>query len=272
MRTTDLGATWNRVGSPPADVSTVVSDPLTPVVLLAGGDTGIYKSTDGGQTWRRIYQFSGGYRFSAGALVIDPGNHLRLAAIVPSTSRLIRSMDGGETWTAGASPCSFPGCQLLADPTGSGALLLSASGVDLSRDWGLSFQPLRVPGGGGFSAAFNPSHAKPGHSDRSPPKDSEAFTVQLAPKSVDTENHARSPFTMASQCTTIARRSKTQNILSQTGKPKLRRTASYSLHQVWSCGSSSSATRMRQAAAVQPLDRGNHTATRASMPSTSSTE
>jgi hypothetical protein len=38
MRTTDLGATWNRVGSPPADVSSVVPDPLVPQLLFASGD------------------------------------------------------------------------------------------------------------------------------------------------------------------------------------------------------------------------------------------
>ena len=51
LGTTIWGATWTRVGSP-ADINTVTADAVLPQVLFAGGDTGIYKSTNGGQTWR----------------------------------------------------------------------------------------------------------------------------------------------------------------------------------------------------------------------------
>ncbi len=160
MRTTDLGVTWTRTGTPPQDVTAVVPDPVAPQVLFAGGDTGICKSADGGVTWRLVHPFQSLYQFS-GALAIDPGNHLRVAALEPFTGTLIRSVDGGESWTAGGSPCSQSYCQgqLLADPTGSGALVVTSFGLYLSRDWGLSFQPLQPPGFGGASvAAFDPSH------------------------------------------------------------------------------------------------------------------
>jgi uncharacterized protein (TIGR03437 family) len=160
MRSTDFGATWKPVGSPPADVKALAVDPVTPQVLFAGGSSAIYKSADGGQTWRRVYAFQPGYLFSAAGLVIDPGNHLRVAALAPLTSQVIRSVDGGETWTAGASPCSFGNCggQLIADPTGSGALLLAAFGLRISRDWGLTFQDRNPPMGAPSTAAFDPSH------------------------------------------------------------------------------------------------------------------
>src|SRR5579872_3447128 len=82
LRTTDLGKTWTRVGSPPEDVSNVVSDPTAPQVLFASGAHGVYKSTDSGQTWREVYAYPavGG---STGSIAIDPGNHLRLAALSP---------------------------------------------------------------------------------------------------------------------------------------------------------------------------------------------
>jgi len=160
LRTTDLGTTWTRVGSPPQDVNVVVPDPVTPQVLFAAGDKGIYKSTDGGAAWRIVFPFQSVFSFS-GALVIDPGNHLRLAALVPFSGGLIRSVDGGENWMAGPLSCPISGCagQLLADPTGSGALIVTAFGLSISRDWGTTFQPLRPPGMGSPSvAAFDPSH------------------------------------------------------------------------------------------------------------------
>ena len=160
MRTTDLGVTWTRVGTPPQDVNVVVPDPTTPQILFAGGSTGIYKSVDGGATWRLVHPFLSLYGFS-GALAIDPGNHLRVAAIEPFTGKVMRSVDGGENWTAGGLACSISNCQgqLLADPTGSGALLVISFGLYLSRDWGLTFQSLQPLGFGSPSvAAFDPSH------------------------------------------------------------------------------------------------------------------
>ncbi|MGD1091164.1 MAG: SBBP repeat-containing protein [Bryobacteraceae bacterium] len=158
LRTTDLGATWTWAGFPPGNVTVLVADPVSPQVLFAGGPNGIYKSTDSGQTWQVVYPFTGGNPNSSVSLAIDPGNHLRLAAITPSVG-LIRSLDGGETWTPGGS-CPFSACagQLIADPTGSGALLTTFN-LSISRDWGLTFEPLRPPAPGTPStAAFDPSN------------------------------------------------------------------------------------------------------------------
>jgi photosystem II stability/assembly factor-like uncharacterized protein len=142
LRSTDLGATWKPVGSPPADVTAIVPDPVDPQVLFAGGASGIYKSSDGGATWRLVYAFTGVFTFDRAHLAIDPGNQLRLAATVPSTGALIRSLDGGESWAATGNA----GSTLTADPTGSGALI---NGSSISRDWGATFQQM-TPGGGGL--------------------------------------------------------------------------------------------------------------------------
>ena len=111
---------------------------------------GIFKSSDGGQTWRLVYAFQpnpqlGGFQFIS-ALVIDPSNHLRLAALGANNSSgvLIRSVDNGESWTSG---CPVPSCggQLIADPSGSGALAMLTNYLYVSRDWGLTFNPTRPP-------------------------------------------------------------------------------------------------------------------------------
>ncbi len=138
LRSTDLGATWIRVGGPPGGAAAVIPDPTAPQVLFTAGQAGTYRSADGGRTWQLLNGAA------ANSLVVDPGNRLRLAALI--SRGLIRSLDGGVTWTAGGSPCIYgdycPG-SLRADPNGSGTLLaFGYMGLTMSRDWGVTFQTL----------------------------------------------------------------------------------------------------------------------------------
>jgi photosystem II stability/assembly factor-like uncharacterized protein len=103
MATTDGGATWKRVGNPSTDVLSTAADPTTPQVILASGIAGVYKSTDGGATWRPVYTAPPGTYRCGGSVVVNAGNHLQAAALVGDgafNTLLIRSLDGGETWTA----------------------------------------------------------------------------------------------------------------------------------------------------------------------------
>ena len=157
LRTTDLGATWARLASPPGGASNIAPDPTTPQVLFASGSMGIFKSSDSGQTWQLVYPLS--LPYATVPLAIDPGNHLHIAAAAPSG--ILRSLDGGVTWMAAGSPCSSS-CnqQLLADPSGSGTLIaLGLGAAAISRDWGATFQSFGPPGAGfPTAAAFDPSH------------------------------------------------------------------------------------------------------------------
>jgi photosystem II stability/assembly factor-like uncharacterized protein len=161
LRTSDLGTTWTPVVSPPGVVSVLAPDPVAPQVLFGSTNSGIFKSSDGGQTWRLVCSFKPNPQFQGpqfnGALVIDPGNHLRLAALGTNGS-FIRSLDGGETWTSGC-PLLSCGGQLIADPSGSGALVMITSTLYLSRDWGLTFNRIGPPGSNNpAAAAMVPSH------------------------------------------------------------------------------------------------------------------
>jgi uncharacterized protein (TIGR03437 family) len=161
LRSTDLGVTWTPINGPPgANLAVVTADPVDANTLYAGGSTGIYKSTNGGQTWTLVYASHSGYFFE-GSLVVDPGNHLRVAAVLPFTGAVIRSVDGGATWTMGGAACQISNCgaELIADPTGSGKLLLVSLGLYISQDWGLTFQQLSPPGGSLPVVTFDPSHA-----------------------------------------------------------------------------------------------------------------
>lgn len=164
LRTTDLGNTWTRVPAP-LDVSSIYPDPVSPQILFGGGKAGIYKSPDGGMTWQVVYPFQSGV--SLASLAIDPGNHLRIAATFYSLTSLgagslIRSLDGGATW---ASVCPLQGCggQLIADPSGSGALAMGGGPGPLyiSHDWGMTFNPIYPTGALGTPStlAFDPSHS-----------------------------------------------------------------------------------------------------------------
>ncbi|HEY1335917.1 MAG TPA: SBBP repeat-containing protein [Bryobacteraceae bacterium] len=156
LRTTDLGNTWTRVPAP-LDITAVFPDPVAQQILFGGGTAGIYKSADAGQTWQVVYPFSPGVWLQS--LAIDPGNDLRIAATVSlGSGSLIRSLDGGVTWSQ--SPPSTSAGALVADPGGSGALVVYGTAAFISRDWGLTFNAIYPTGAMGFSStiAFDPSH------------------------------------------------------------------------------------------------------------------
>ena len=164
LRTVDLGTTWNRVNAPPDPNALIFPDPAAAQILFASARTGIYRSTDSGLHWRLVYPFSqSGFSQTGGSMAIDPGNHLHIVALDPSTGALFRSLDGGDTWTSGSAACGAStncGGTVTADSTGSGSLLAFAFGaINLSRDWGASFQRIGPPGPGSPSvAAFDPTH------------------------------------------------------------------------------------------------------------------
>ena len=116
-RSRDGGLTWQKTlyAGPTVGASDLAMDPRNPDVLYAGmwrfrrsswnlvsggADDGIYKSSDGGATWRRV----AGNGLPTGmtgriALAIAPSDAKRIYAIVESKEGLLwRSDDAGATW------------------------------------------------------------------------------------------------------------------------------------------------------------------------------
>jgi photosystem II stability/assembly factor-like uncharacterized protein len=94
---------WTTIGPEGGKVQALVIDPQNPDILYAGTNgAGIFKSTDGGQTWASIN--NGLSEYFIKALAIDP----QIPSIVYAGSNLLsvgylsggifKSTDGGQTW------------------------------------------------------------------------------------------------------------------------------------------------------------------------------
>jgi len=120
-RSLDGGASWSRMGLAdsqhiteilvhPTDSNTVWVAAQGPL-WSPGGERGLYKTSDGGKTWKRTLgddEWTG-----VGSLVMDPRDPMRLYAATWQRHRTVaaymgggpgsglhRSVDGGETWEA----------------------------------------------------------------------------------------------------------------------------------------------------------------------------
>lgn len=116
--TNDGGKTWSKTLylSDRSGASDLAMDPANPNVLFAGmwhferkpwttvsggSDDGLFKSTDGGKTWKQL----NGHGLPEGTvgrigLAIAPSNPKRVYALIEAKSGILwRSDDGGENWT-----------------------------------------------------------------------------------------------------------------------------------------------------------------------------
>jgi photosystem II stability/assembly factor-like uncharacterized protein len=110
-RTTDGGTKWERLGFPDrAVVWSLAFHPTRPRFMYAGvAPVGIYRSEDGGDTWKKLAGAKSpghcemGFPTRVTRIVVDPA----LPDVVYASlevSGVIRSDDGGETWTDLSAP------------------------------------------------------------------------------------------------------------------------------------------------------------------------
>ncbi len=136
-KSSDAGETWHHLAnSPTGIVSKVIVHPTNPSVIWAAtmgnpyvrdNQRGIYKSTDGGNSWQQVLFVSD--QSGASDLVQSPANPLILYAsfwdrirnnfesvIYGPHARVYKSIDGGNTWTqlAGGLPTGVMGRTGLA--------------------------------------------------------------------------------------------------------------------------------------------------------------
>src|SRR5437899_3151333 len=174
FRSADGGATWQKVLF--VDDSTgaidLALDPANPRILYAalwktqrlpwgfsagGGKSGLWESTDGGDSWSDITASEGLPRRPLGRLgvTVSPANPSRLWASVEapdSAGGIFRSDDAGKTWERVNAeqkfmirPWYFP--FVTADPADENTMYVLNLGTWRSVDGGRTFTRVRVPHG-----------------------------------------------------------------------------------------------------------------------------
>jgi photosystem II stability/assembly factor-like uncharacterized protein len=148
-------------------VHAVAVDPRDPANVYAGTDGGVFKSSDGGVSWRRL-PVPISYPETASALAIDPQDPETVYAITSADggwafrggmatiydSRVFKSRDGGATWRASgkvqtlqvpAASNEVPaktvfGSRVAIDPLDPDTLYAGALGVLKSTDGGTTWR------------------------------------------------------------------------------------------------------------------------------------
>ena len=168
FRTTDGGRTWDKVLylDHNTGASQVEFDPAEPRTVYAalwehregpwengsfwGPKTGLYKSTDGGTSWRRL---AGGLpaaeRGSQYIFAVSPGSPKRLYTLVGgrSTAGVFRSEDGGDTWSRVSTDRRL-GVDIKVHPTNPDVVFASGTCEYRSDDGGRTWTAIKgAPGG-----------------------------------------------------------------------------------------------------------------------------
>jgi photosystem II stability/assembly factor-like uncharacterized protein len=147
-------AAWTTNGPPGGSVYCLVPDPSHPATVYAGTAVGVFKSDDGGVSWREAS--SGLPSFRVQTIAIDPTTPSTLYAgtLTPdgvNSVGIFKSTDGAASWTAineglidpltGVSPLDV--WSLAIDPKNPGTILAGSrfSEIFKSVDGGLTWQP-----------------------------------------------------------------------------------------------------------------------------------
>ena len=171
-KTTDGGKTWKRTlfVNDQTACSDLVMEPGNPAVLYAGmwrvirtpysmesgGEgSGLYKSTDGGETWTNISANKGLPKGVWGivGIAVAPSNPDKIYTIVENKEGgVFVSNDGGETWTLTSSDNNVRQrawyySKIFVDPKNENTVYCPNVDFMRSRDGGRTFQGIRTPHG-----------------------------------------------------------------------------------------------------------------------------
>jgi len=172
-RSRDGGKNWSKVlfRNDSTGASDLVFDPANPNVLYAafwqvgrtpwmlnsgGAGSGVFKSTDGGDTWRDISHNPGmpAGIFGNIGLTVSAANPNRVFAIIEADSGgVYRSDDGGATWMHTNADRSLRQrawyySKIHADPKDTNVVYVNNVNFNKSTDGGKTFRPVRgIPHG-----------------------------------------------------------------------------------------------------------------------------
>ncbi len=179
-RTRDGGTTWQQVlflsdstgavdvelqpGSPDVVYATMWRGARRPwTIISGGGEDGIYKSTNGGDSWNKL---GGGLPTGVvgkSDLAVSAAAPQRVYALVEAKvgGGLYRSDDAGTSWalintTPGLITRPFYYDNVDADPTNADIVYVGTEGFYKSTDGGRTFRTMRTPHGDNHDLWINP--------------------------------------------------------------------------------------------------------------------
>jgi len=172
FRSKDGGKTWQKVlyRSDKAGACDLILDPTNANILYAafwevyrkpwtlesgGAGSGIFKSTDGGDTWAEITRNPGMPKGTTGiiGITVSPATPDRLWAIVEAEDGgVFRSENGGKTWTKvneerRLRQRAWYYSRIYADPKSADTVYVLNTGFYKSNDAGKTFTSMPVPHG-----------------------------------------------------------------------------------------------------------------------------
>lgn len=172
FRSKDGGTTWERIlfASRDAGAVDLLLDPgnsriiyattwnvrRTPYSLSSGGPgSGLWKSTDGGDTWKEITRNTGLPQGTVGIIgvAVSPVNPNRVWAIVEAENGgVFRSEDGGENWRRinderNLRQRAWYYTRIYADPQNEDIVYVLNVGFWRSKDGGRTYERIRTPHG-----------------------------------------------------------------------------------------------------------------------------
>jgi photosystem II stability/assembly factor-like uncharacterized protein len=184
FRTTDGGKTWKRVlflsdETGAADLELQPGNPKTifacmwhgqrkPWTIVSGArEGGIYKSTDGGDTWTKLAGGLPNQLFGRSNVAISAVSPNRIYALIEAKpgSGLYRSEDSGATWSlvnASGSLITRPFyyTTLGVDPNNADTVYVGDEGWFKSVDGGKTFRPAPAPHGDHHDIWINPRNSQ----------------------------------------------------------------------------------------------------------------
>ena len=160
FKTSDGGATWQHVLAINEDTGAVdlIMDPANPKVLLAaayqrrrtgwgfnggGPHSGIYKTVDGGRTWRKLAAgLPAGDTGRIGLDMYRRDSNLVYAIVENQAGGVFRSEDKGETWTKvnTLNPRPMYFSQIRIDPNEPQRIYVGGVNLHVSDDGGKTFR------------------------------------------------------------------------------------------------------------------------------------
>jgi photosystem II stability/assembly factor-like uncharacterized protein len=183
FRSRDGGATWEKVlyRSDKAGAIDLILDPHNPRVLYAalweawrtpyslnsgGPDSGLFKSTDGGDNWTELTRNAGLPRGMIGKIgvTVSPAQADRVWAIVEAkTGGVFRSDNGGTTWRKMNDDRSLRQrawyySRIYGDPQNPDSVYVLNTGFYRSLDSGRTYSSIRVPHGDNHDLWIDPGN------------------------------------------------------------------------------------------------------------------